>query len=214
MIGRRTDDGWTAPAAPRSIATIVAATTLMVACGIQPEASPRDIPEDEQQLSIRGGPGGAEAAGGEHIYLVGPGEDRLLRAVERAGTSPRELIEILVRGPNDVELANQFSTNIPPATEVRSARKQGQFLTIDLSDHITELTPQSLIQAIAQIVYTATEIEDVETIRIEIDDETRVWPTATGDPKSDLRVYDYPNLIQTTQPAYPAVPVVPEPADT
>ena len=191
-------------------ARLVATVALIAAagCGVQPDSSPRDLPENEQLLRTSGA-GGAEAAGGDYIYLVGPGEDRLLRAVPREASSPRDLIEVLLLGPNNTELADQYSTNIPPATQVVSARKQGQFLTIDLTEDITELTPQSLIQAIAQIVYTATEIDDVETVRIEVDDETRLWPTATGEPKSDLRIYDYPNLVQTAQPPYPATPALP-----
>jgi hypothetical protein len=183
---------------------------MLAACGVQPDSAPRDLPEAEQQLPVLGG-GATAATGGDRIYLVGPGEDRLLRSVPRsAGTSPLDLIRVLLLGPNDDELADQYSTNIPPDTEVYSARKQGQFVTIDLSDDITELTPQSLIQAVAQIVYTATAIDGVETVRIEVDDESRVWPTATGEPKADLRVYDYPNLVQSAQPAYPAVPALPE----
>lgn len=190
------------------LTTLLAAS--LVACGVQEDASPRDLPDDEQRLPLAGGPGGAEAAGGDRIYLVGPGEDRQLRSVSRNAGSPVDLIEVLLLGPNDAELGDQYSTNIPPDTEVYSARKQGQFLTIDLSEDITELTPQSLIQAVAQIVYTATAIDGVETVRIEVDDESRVWPTATGEPKADLRIYDYPNLVQSAQPAYPAVPAVPE----
>ena len=189
----------------RAVALAAVAAVFVAACGVQPESSPRDLPDDEQQLPVSGG-AGAAAAGGDYIYLVGPGEDRLLRAVPRTATSPRDLIEVLLLGPNDPELADQYSTNIPPATRVISARKQGQFLTIDLTEEITELTPQSLIQAIAQIVYTATEIDDVETVRIEVGDETRLWPTATGEPKTDLRIYDYPNIVQTAQPPYPATP--------
>jgi hypothetical protein len=190
---------------------VLVVVAMLSACGVQADSSPRDLPDDEQQLPVIGGGGGTEAAGGDRIYLVGPGEDRLLRSVPRsAGTTPLDLIRVLLLGPNDDELADQYSTNIPPETAVHSARKQGQFLTIDLSDDITGLTPQSLIQAIAQIVYTATAIDGVETVRIEVDDESRVWPTATGEPKADLRVYDYPNLVQSAQPAYPAVPAVPE----
>ena len=196
----------------RIVAAAVAFAGLVVAagCGIQPDASPRDLPEDEQLLPIDIGQSGAAAAGGDRIYLVGPGADRLLRSVTRNAEQPDDLIEILMLGPNDEELADQYSTNIPPATRVRSASRQGQFLTVDLTDEITELSPQSLVQAIAQIVYTATEIEGVETVRVRVGDETRTWPTVTGEPKTDLRIYDYPGLVQTAQPAYPAVPATPE----
>ena len=128
-------------------ATLLLAALLLTACGVQPDSSPRDVPEDERILPNAGGTAGSVASGADRVYLVGPGEDRLLRSVSRAAESPEDLIRILFLGPNDDELAAQFSSNIPPGTELRSARTQGQFLILDLSEEITELTPQSLAQA-------------------------------------------------------------------
>lgn len=192
----------------RSIPLTIGLLFVAASCGVQSDATPRDVPADERILPNAGGTTGSAASGAERVYLVGPGEERLLRSVSRNAESPEELISTLFLGPNDDELAAQYSSNIPPGTELRSARTQGQFLILDLSEEITELTPQSLAQAIAQIVYTATELEGIEAVQLTVSDEDLSWPTPNGETTTDpLRVYDYPNVIQTAQPAYPAVPI-------
>ena len=180
----------------------------LTACGIQTDSAPRDLPEDERSLAISGSSSGTDASGADRIYLVAPGEERLLRSVPRDATFREDLIEILLLGPNDDEIAAQFSSFIPATTELLSARSKGQILILDLTGEISELTGQSLSQAIAQIVYTATEIEGIEAVQLKIEGEDVAWPKPNGDTTADpLRTYDYPGFVQTSQPAYPAVPV-------
>lgn len=188
---------------------IVAAVAALAvaACGVQPDVAPRDLPEEERTIAIDVGPSGSSAAGANRIYLVAPGEERLLRSVPRQAETRAELIEILFAGPNDDELAAQYSSFIPPTTELISARTQGQVLTINLRGGIAELSGQNLAQAVAQIVYTANELEGVEAVQLRVDDEELAWPKASGETTSDpLRIYDYPNLVVTAQPEFPTLP--------
>lgn len=179
----------------------------LTACGIQPDAAPRDLPEEERAVAIGVTPSGSDAAGANRIYLVAPGQERLLRAVPREATTRAELINVLLAGPNDDELAEQYSSVIPPETELLSARKQGQVLTINLSAEITELTGGSLALAVAQIVYTASELDGVEAVQLRVENNELAWPTSnTGTTTGPLRIYDYPNAIVTSQPAFPVVP--------
>lgn len=178
-----------------------------VACGVQPDAAPRDLPEEERTIAIQLGSSGSDAAGANRIFLVAPGDERLLRSVPRQATTRAELIEILLAGPNDGELAAQYSSYIPSSTELISARTQGQVLTINLSGGIAELSGQNLAQAVAQIVYTASELDGIEAVQLRVDDEELAWPKANGETTSDpLRVYDYPNFVVTAQPDFPTVP--------
>ena len=115
---------------------------------------------------------------------------------------------LLLLGPNDDEIAAQYSSFIPPDTQLLSARSKGQILIVDVTGEIAELTGQSLSQAIAQIVYTATEIDGIEAVQLKVDGVEVAWPKPNGEITADpLRIYDYPNFVQTAQPAYPAVPV-------
>lgn len=190
-------------------ALIVTATVLALgACGIQTDSAPHDLPEDERSLAISDSSSGTDASGADRIYLVAPGEERLLRSVPRDAALREDLIEILLLGPNDDEIAAQFSSFIPPTTELLSARSKGQILILDLTAEISELPGQSLSQALAQIVYTATEIEGIEAVQLKVEGEDVAWTKPNGDTTADaLQIYDYPGFVQTAQPSYPAVPV-------
>jgi hypothetical protein len=192
----------------RALIAWFAAAASITACGIQPDAAPRDLPEEERTLAVDDGPSGSDASGANRIYLVAPGEERLLRSVPRQAATRRELIEILLAGPNPGELAKQYSSFIPQSTELLSARTQGQVLTINLSGGITELSGQNLAKAVAQIVYTAAELDGVEAIQLRIDGEELAWPVwPSGETTPDpLRTYDYPNLVVTAQPEFPTLP--------
>lgn len=193
----------------RTHATLALALAIIIsACGIQTDSAPRDLPEDERSLVIAGSSAGTDASGADRIYLVAPGEERLLRSVPRDAALREDLIKILLLGPNPEEIEDQFSSFIPPATELLSARSNGQILILDLTSEISELTGQSLSQAIAQIVYTATEIDGIKAVQLKVNGAEVAWPTTNGDTTKDpLRIYDYPGFVQTAQPAYPAVPV-------
>lgn len=191
----------------RRFATLIVAATAIAGCGVQPDAAPRDLPEEERTIAIDDGPSGSDASGANRIFLVAPGEERLLRSVPRQASTRAELIDVLLAGPNDDELAAQYSSYIPPSTELISARTQGQVLTINLSGGIAELSGQNLAQAVSQIVYTAAELDGIEAVQLRVDDEELSWPKANGETTSDpLRIYDYPNLVITAQPEYPTVP--------
>lgn len=197
--------GWRRPTL--GFAALIVVVTAVTGCGVQPDAVPRDLPEEERTIAVDVGPSGSDASGANRIFLVAPGEERLLRSVPRQASTRAELIEILLAGPNDDELAGQYSSYIPPSTELISARTQGQVLTINLSGGIAELSGQNLAQAVAQIVYTAAELDGIEAVQLRVDDEELSWPKANGETTSDpLRIYDYPNLIISAEPEFPTVP--------
>lgn len=191
----------------RRLAAVLLVVGAGTACGVQPDATPRDLPDEERTIAIDFGRPGSDASGANRIFLVAPGEERLLRSVPRQASTRSELIEVLLAGPNDDELASRYSSYIPASTTLISARTQGQVLTLNLSGGIAELSGQNLAQAVAQIVYTAAELDGIEAVQLRVDDEELAWPKASGETTSEpLRVYDYPNLVITAQPDFPTVP--------
>jgi hypothetical protein len=188
------------------LALLASLAIVCSACSIRAEANPRDLPE-ANRAPVGGAITGGDASGAERIYLVEPGEDQLLRSVRRDAASPADLIEILLRGPNDAEIAAQYSSRIPETLELLSARAQGSFLYLDLTEELTELSSAGLVQALAQIVYTASELEGIDSVQITVRGEQRAWPKANLESTfGPLRTYDYPNMVRSAQPAYPSVP--------
>ena len=194
---------------PSALARVVVlAVAFASGCGVQPDASPRDLPEAEQALEIPAEPSGDIASGADRIFLIEPGDERLLRSVQREATSARDLMDTLLRGPNDGEIEAQYNTAIPSTTKLNGALVQGQTLVVDLSSDIIDLDTQSLTRAVAQIVYTATELDNIESVQIKIDGDIFPAPTPAGDTTTaPLQIYDFPNSVRTSQPAFPATAV-------
>lgn len=188
----------------RRVALVLVLATA-AGCGIRPDPEPRAIDADPV-IDPNAGSGSA-ATGAERIYLVAPGEQRLLRSVSRTARSAENLIETLLEGPNEAEIEAHWATQIPAATTLLSSDQQGSILYLDLTSDLTSLPAQVQPQALAQLVYTAAEVDGVEAIQITIDGESRALPTGNGQSTTSLlRTYDFPGFVQSVQPAYPALP--------
>ena len=191
---------------------MIAAVALVATsgCSIQPEASPNDLPA--VRADVFGEPStGDEAAGTNRVYLLAPtdpdGPERL-RSVQRdVPASPASVLASLFAGPNAAERRAQIDTAIPTEVELIAARPVGDRLIVDLSDSFDELTPDGLRLAVAQIVSTATDIDGVQSVELRIDGERGVWPLGNGELTGrPLTEFDYPGLIESSQPAFPAIP--------
>ncbi|HUS42516.1 MAG TPA: GerMN domain-containing protein [Ilumatobacteraceae bacterium] len=194
----------------RGLLVLAAVALALAGCSIQPDASPNDLPDEV--ANVFGDPAtGDEAAGTNRIYLLAPTDldaPQRLRSVQRdVLTAPRSVLASLFAGPNGSERDALIDTAIPSDVELLDARSVGQLLTVDLNDAFDELTPDGLRLAVAQIVSTATDIDGIQSVQLRIDGEPRVWPLGNGElTQRPLTKYDYPGLVESTQPAFPAIP--------
>ena len=194
----------------RVLASLLACVMVLAGCSIQPDASPNDLPAE--RADVFGDPAtGDEAAGTNRIYLLAPADPEAaqrIRSVQRdVPTAPASVLASLFAGPNAAERDQLLDTAIPADVELLAARPVGPVLTVDLNDVFDELTPDGLRLAVAQIVSTATDIEGVESVQLRIEGQPRVWPLGNGElTDRPLTRYDYPGLVESTQPPFPAIP--------
>jgi hypothetical protein len=200
-------------AASRRIVALVLALVALVGCGLQPDDLPRDIAEDQRgDLSDAGSVGDDSPVGGRRIFLVSAdstGSTSLLRSVPRdVGSSPTEVLTALLAGPTVTEQATRLRSAIPQGTLLVDVEFVSQgTLQIDLSSAIFDATGDSLIDAVAQVIYTANELDGVEQVLLRVDGQTQQWPRGDGAlVNGPLTIYDYPGRAVTTQPDFPAVP--------
>ena len=191
-------------------ARLLAVPALMLvvgACSIGEDSAPRDVPVEERgNFGLDAAVG--TASGTSRIYLINApeGEEAFLRTVARdVAAQPQAVLNALLEGPLTTE---QLQTAIPVDVElVAPPRLRGQVLTVDVNDSLTELDPEGLVVAVAQIVATASALETVERVRLRIDGENQDWPIGSRELVSrPLSAYDYPTLIETTQPPFPSTP--------
>jgi spore germination protein GerM len=179
-------------------------------CSIQPDTAPRVIPpNDRVELNPLLAEGG-EAAGTTRLYLVAAsdGGERELRAVARdVDATPTAALQELLKGPNPPEVDGGLGTELPPGLSLLSARQAGSVLQVDVSEEILDLPAPGTILAVAQIVFTASQIDGVEQVRLRVNGNPRAWPDGRGElTTAPLTTYDYPDLVESTQPAYPPIP--------
>ncbi len=193
------------------MAMAVLFAALGSACSIQPESAPNDL--SAERSDVFGDPAtGDVAAGTNHVYLLVPADtdqpERLRSVLRDVPTEPSAVLESLFAGPNSEERDQGLDTAIPADVELLSTpRTVGQVLTIDVNDVFDALNTTSLQLAVAQIVNTATTIDGVRSVQLRIDGEPRVWPLGSGElTDRPLTPYDYPGLVESSQPAFPGIP--------
>ena len=196
---------------PRRIGVVVLLVLAAASCSIDAESTPRNIAvRDRRDLSAFDQVAGA-AVGSGRIYLLSPeiiGQPRTLQSVARdVGDTPADAMRALFEGPNTTELQALLRSAIPPGTRLIDVAQDGPELVVNVSDELQQLTGEALIDGVAQIVLTASEITSVSAVSIAIDGVPQQWPSASGELQSEpLTRYDFPGLVVSSQPAFPAVP--------
>ncbi|MFK7918291.1 MAG: GerMN domain-containing protein [Ilumatobacter sp.] len=188
----------------------VVAALAASGCSIREDPAPRAIGLEDRGRFGEIATGGV-AEGGDRIYLlssIGTDSQTQLRSVARVeSSSPLALLRLLRDGANEDENAIGLSSAIPADLEFIDARTVGARLTIDIDDSLSELSDLGLRQALAQIVATAAEIDQVQLVRLRVDGQNQGWPTGNGEVTDEpLSVYDYSGFLETSQPDFTALP--------
>ena len=194
------------------LGVICALVLVATSCSIGNDDAPRDIPPAGRRDlgSNTEQPAGA-ATGTARIYLLSPevaGQARTLQPVARdVAESPAGVLRALLEGPNSSELDNQLRTALPTDTRLLGTEMLGDVLLVDVSNELRQLSGEVLIDAVGQIVLTATELRGINGVRISIEGSAQQWPAGSGELQSEaLTRFDYPGLVLSTQPEYPAIP--------
>ncbi len=186
-----------------------------VACGSSSDDKPRALDANDLPASLAANPSGTTPPGPNDgsrqsvkLYLVqttGDTETLVSQTSTIPGPSdyaqlPRVVIEALIAqqpvnsGGGDTTLINA----IPSTVKVLDATVDGKVLDLNLSDlGSVELTRQR--QAAAQIVFTATALPGIDSVRFSIDGQPSAVPlddqmSVAGDPVTRT---DYPKLMPT-----------------
>ena len=194
----------------RRMLLIVVLAAVSASCAIREDGTPRDIPIDQRGNFGEVATGDA-AEGASRIYLlspVGTDEQARLRAAPRSeAADAEELLTSLLAGANEDENALGLTSAIPTDLEIEEATTVGTRLTIDINDALSELSDLGLRQALAQIVATASEVDQVQQVRLRVGGENQGWPTGDGEVTDrPLTIYDYPEFLESSQPDFPALP--------
>ena len=121
--------------------------------------------------------------------------------------TPADAMIALFQGPNIAELQALLRSAIPSGTRLLDVSESGGALVVNVSSELQQLTGEALIDGVAQIVLTASEITGVSAVLIAIDGVPQQWPATNGVLQSEpLTKYDFPGIVLSSQPAFPSVP--------
>lgn len=193
----------------RALAVAMATSLALVSCGIRDDSSPRLILDDNTLTGADAN--GARTGSGDQtsakVYLLSPQTPTLLRGVRRdASASVSELVDSLLLGLTTEDQNNRLRTAIPARVQLLEVPTiNNSVAVINLDDSIFDATGTALLDALAQLVFTASEAPGVSGVRILVEGVPQEWPTGDGSLSgSTLTVYDYPERNPTTQPAFPS----------
>lgn len=159
------------------------------ACGVSTNDEPQPIPRQNvpsDLIESDANPDDAldDGAGGQIVpvwYLLDDGESIRLHPVERRVPAPAQAslrIDALLdpeRAPTDEERQQGISTAIPSDARLMALPTQdGSVLEVSLSNDFYELRGNNFIRAVAQLVFTATEDPDVDSVRFVDEDGNQI----------------------------------------
>ena len=174
-------------------AVLAVAVTLATACGVPVDGAPRALPAGQVPADLVAAnpvtttttsvPLGSTAR--VRIYLVGgAGGGPRLVPVDRTVQAPADVERVLAQlslGANREEEGRGLRSAILPGTVVNSVVVESSIAIVDLArGHSIAREGTDFILALAQMVYTATELSGVGGVRFTIDGERANVPNGTG----------------------------------
>jgi hypothetical protein len=150
-------------------------------CGAQGDGAPRTlapdaVPEELVAPSTSAAPAEQPDGGTEATVFLVDNRD-LLRPVERTLPSPvlvTSVLDSLLEGATDEEADDGLRSEIPTGTTVNGIdRLDRDVIAIDLSEEFAETTADGELLAQAQIVYTVSQLPNVEGVLFLVDGRPR-----------------------------------------
>jgi hypothetical protein len=198
----------------RAPAGLVAVLLVAVAaCGVQQDDEPRALDAENVPFSLLAptttGPpetvvGDGEGTSRVVIYLSGA--DGLLWPTPRqvrGDATVAKAIEVLLVGATEEEADAQLSSFITSDTRLLGVEGPVDgVITVDLSRELLTITGRRQIQALAQVVFTATSLPSVDRVLFKFDGEQREVPNGDGElTASPLGRRHFRSFDRATQPS-------------
>ena len=181
MSGRRRAAG---------VLAVVLAAVLLGACGVAENDEPHVIAPDQVPPELLDPDPSTTTSSPTPtvqpitVYYLAQREGTVrLVAVTREVSNqarPRDRLLAVLTPPTAVEAQAGIRTSIPADTEVLDTALADGVLTIDLSRSLFDIQGQELRNAFAQLVWTATELPDVQRVRFRVDGEEFRAPDEAG----------------------------------
>lgn len=176
---------------PVAAVLAVVVTITLAGCGVPVDRSPSALPRKGIPFGLLSKPSAHPTTTTSVPKLEVPVQIFLVtsaghlvpvtRALPAAQESLAGVLEALVKGPSNTETTLGLESAVPAQTVVLAAVVgTGGLATVDLGGTFGQLVGQPQIQAVAQIVFTATSLPGVTTVTFELAGQAVNVPVASG----------------------------------
>jgi spore germination protein GerM len=181
---------------------VAALAVVVVACGVPEDDGPQELSADQVPFGLLTTPTTTtqpnefpEPGRRATLYFVNADAEIVDVVREVPDQSPRSVITTLLETDSN-SLDPGVSSNIPPGTRLLDILRDDELLTVDLSEEFNSVTGERFIRAVAQIVFTATDLSGIDLVAFRVDGEPIEVGDGTGAAQSDpVSANDYQNLL-------------------
>jgi spore germination protein GerM len=198
-----------APAVAVVVLAWALAASLLAACGVRSDDEPRNLSAgqvpygllEDAPATTTSAPTPSVPKEPVIVFFVGP-TDHLVagsRDVNRPPTVAKALTSLLF-GVQEDEAARGWRSAIDPTASIQARAAEPGTVTIDLSPEFAQGSASEQLLRIAQIVWTATSVPNVSSVRFTLDGAPIEAPTPTGstaDPVGQAAYLDFAPLPTT-----------------
>lgn len=158
----------------RALATAIAATVLLVGCGVPVQHEPAPIEPGAVPSRLKGS---AEPTTGQPTATPGRPtvqvnfvrKDRLVSLIREAPSVSRDdrlstVIQALLAGPTPREQSTGLTSALPPELDLAIVRVQGNRVVLELSGETDGRSATENILAVGQIVLSVTAVPTIDEV--------------------------------------------------
>ncbi len=158
---------------------------LVPGCGLAPEHEPERVPASPPAENVLRAP---QSTGVVQIYLV---RDGRLVAVPRAGVSVADAIEALSAGPTVLDGEAGLGSALLADLVEPDVGQEADSVTVDVTPAFTGLSKREQYLALAQLVWTATDVCCATQLHVRLDGRALSILTDGGPVQRPVRRDDY-----------------------
>ena len=155
-------------------------------CGLTAQSQPE--PVQTSPLGESAAPAPPLSTDVVQIYLVRA--ERLV-AVPRAGRTVSDAIAFLSAGPTALDSEAGLNSALAGATVELAAEHDPDVLTVEMAPEFAQLPERDRFLAVAQLVWTVTEVCCAKQVRVQLDAHPLPTPTDSGPVLRAVRRDDY-----------------------
>ncbi|WP_158544543.1 GerMN domain-containing protein [Blastococcus sp. TBT05-19] len=181
----------------RTLVPLVAAG-LVTGCGVAPQDAPEPV-STAAAPAVETGNGGPPSGPRVQVFFV-RGADLAPVARRTTAPDPVDALDLLVEGPTRTEAADGIRTALAPEVVGVDEVLPDGTATVSLTRGFTGLTGGNQLLAVAQVVWTLTEMPRVRSVRFTVEDQPVEVPTDDGLTAQPVDRDDYRSVAPAAEP--------------